>query len=282
MADEVTEEATEDAVTEATETPKEDVATEVSAGDWRAAFKDESVRKEAEKSTDPDHFGKRILDLRKQMSNAIVKPGKDATEEQIAAYRTAMEVPESIDGYEFPEVEGDNAEVLQAEHKAWAEKFHQLNIPAPAAKELVAMASEIKAQVAEAELEADKKFAAESETALKEIWGGDYDKNSKLANRAGEQVFGDDFEDARTIQMSDGRFLMDHPVMMKMLAEIGREMGEGSLGVVSEGDRDTLQEQAQELRKKAEEASANGDRALANKYSEQEREIYARLEKKAA
>ena len=288
MAEEVTEDtAVEETNGEATETTTETITetptkTTKEAEDWRAVFKDEAVRKEAEKSTDPDHFGKRVLDLRKQLSGAIVKPGKDATEEQVAAYRKAMEVPDSADGYEFPSVEGENAEAMQAEHKAWAEAFHNLDIPAPAAKQLVNMATQIREQTAIAEVEADKAFAAESEAALRDAWKGDFDKNVKIANRAGEKVFGDDFDMARTIQMKDGRFLMDHPVMMKMLAEIGLEMGEGSLGVVPEGERDTLEEQAQEFRKKADEAQAEGNRKKANEYSEKEREIYARLNKTAA
>lgn len=283
MADETTtgEETAADETTTETATETTEQTTETTEN-WRDVFKDEDVRKEAERSTDPDAFGKRVLDMRKQLSSAIVKPGKDATDDQIATYRKAMDIPDSTDGYEFPEVEGEGAEAAQAEHKAWADKFHNLGIPTPAAKELVAMATEIRKQSQDAELAADKKFADETEAALNKAWGADAEKNKKLANRAGEQVFGDDFDTAREIQTKDGRFIMDHPVMMKMLASIGREMGEGTLGVVTDGERDTIQEQITEVRAKAEKAHADGNRDLANKLSEKERELISRLGKKAA
>lgn len=247
--------------------------------DWRGVFKDEAVRKEAEKSTDPDHFGKRLLEMRKQLSSAIVKPGKDATEEQIAAYRKAMEVPDAIDGYEFPETED---EAVKAEHSAWAEKFHALNIPAPAAKELIGMASQIREETQAALAKADKEFVEAAVAENKAKWGQDYEKNVKGASRAAERVLGEDFEAARQIQTSDGNFVLDHPVMVRAFASIFREMGEGTLGAVTEGDRESLQEQAKDYREKAEKAHKEGDRAKANMYSEKEREIYARLNPKAA
>jgi hypothetical protein len=66
--------------------------------------------------------------------------------------------------------------------------------------------------------------------------------------------------------------------MVKMFAKLGREMGEGALGsVATEGEKDTLMEQANSYREKRVDAYAKGNHAEARKWDEKERLILDKL-----
>jgi hypothetical protein len=208
--------------------------------------------------------------MRKKLSNAIVRPGKEAKDEEVAAYRKALGVPESKDDYlkVFPApAEGETleAEVLASRGK-WAERFHAANIPAEAAKGLIAAVMEDAAAQQAAEVAADKRYAEEGDAALKVLWPGDeYKKNDTFANRAAEKIFGEDFDAVRKIEDKAGRFVLDNPIFKKALAMIGREMGEGTLGpVVSDTERETMDGQVRDIQKQIDEAQAKGDSTRAN------------------
>lgn len=252
-------------------------------GDWRDAIKDPEARKLAEDSTDPEHLAKRALDMRKKLANAIVKPGKDAPEEEVAAYRKALGVPDSPDKYEWPDLpEGQEVtDEVKASREAWAQRFHELNVPADTAKQLAEQINEDIAKAQQAQVEADKQFAEQQAEALRSEWGADYDKNKTFANRAASTLAeraGVNLEDLRHIETKDGRFLMDRADMLKLFATVGREMGEGSLGgVATESERDAVETEIRQLREKQDEAQKRGDSKEANRLYQKEQEAIARL-----
>ena len=63
--------------------------------DWREFIEGEDGQKYAERFTDLNSLVSGSIDMRKQLSSAIVPPGKDASDEQIAAYRKAIGIPRS-------------------------------------------------------------------------------------------------------------------------------------------------------------------------------------------
>jgi hypothetical protein len=121
-------------------------------------------------------------------------------------------------------------------------------------------------------MEMDDTYSKQSEEAMRKEWAEDYDKNLIFAAKASEALLGDDFEEARHIETSDGRFILDNPILVRMFAKLGRDMGEGALGsVATEGEKDTLMEQANTYRDKRKDAYAKGNHAEARKWDEKER-----------
>lgn len=249
--------------------------------DWRAGITDPDARKLADSSTDLNHFAQRTLEMRQKLSSAILRPGKNAKPEEVAAYRKALEIPEEPSGYEFPDLpEGmELTDEVKLSRDVWGQRFHELGIPAPAAKELARLVNEDAAEYQKMQVEADKKFAADAEADLKKEWPGEeYAKNREFVNRAVAQFGGDDLDDLRQLELKNGRFLFDDPRMMKLMARVGREMDEGSMGdVLSGNERDSLETQVRELREKQSEAKDKGDNRLADKLYQQEQEILKKM-----
>lgn len=262
--------------------PAPDPASEPAA-DWRTQIEDEKLRDHAGRFASLTDLVKGNLDLRSERdrlkSTALVVPGKDADEETVKAFRTKLGVPESPDGYEFPAPpEGQElTEVEKQSQQQWAQRFHELGVPKDAASKLVeAWRTDIN-QVSESVAEADKQFASETEKVLKQEWGGDFEKNKAIAAAVGPDLFGDDWQNMKEATTRDGRLLLDSPAMLRMLARVGREMQEGSMGAITEDARATLEDQANEARTKRGEALARGDRDTARRWDEKERELLGKM-----
>lgn len=264
---------TTDTTTQATE-PAADVT-------WRESIKDEEVRKHSERFDSIDSLARGNLELRKKLSGAITLPGKDASEEDIASFRKAIGVPQTADEYELEgiEINDDTPDYVKDNLAKWKSTFHENNITPKAVGEL----QKVMVEIAEAEkarqVEADKTFASESEAALKAEWPGDeYQKNMTIANRAAEKLFGDDFEGMRSLETKSGKLVLDHPALARVFAKIGREMDEGSLGPVPEGERESVKSQIETVRAKKEEAMQKGNMQTVRSLDEQERKLWAKLD----
>lgn len=250
--------------------------------DWRAEIKDDDAKKFAESSTDVNHLVKRALDMRSKLSNAIVRPSKNATPEEVASYRKALGIPEKPDDYEFPELSKEQlTDEVKASRAEWAKRFHELGIPKEAAKTLTNLVNADAEKFMQSQVEADKVFAKKQEEALRQEWKGeDYDKNKTLANRAFTEIAnraGLKLDDLTKIETKDGRFLMDRAEMVKLFAVLGREMAEGNLGpALSEAEADTLDDQIRDIRKQQSEAQSSGDSKRANLLYQREQALIAK------
>lgn len=247
------------------------------ADDWRAPIKDEKLRDHAGRFTSLDALVEANLNYRKDFSKAIMPLTEDSTDEQVAAYRKATGVPETVDGYEFSVPEGHElTDADKAFQASAAEMFHKFNISAETAKGLNEWWNEATAATMQAQIDADKQYADETEAALKKEWPGEeFKRNKAFADHAAARVFGDEFDEVRNIETKDGRFILDHPAFVKMLAQYGREMQEGRLGdVMTESARNDLQGQIDDLDKKIDKARSEGDREKANELYIQQQELY--------
>tara|TARA_R110000744_G_scaffold324456_2_gene430260 strand:- start:497 stop:1408 length:912 start_codon:yes stop_codon:yes gene_type:complete len=252
---------------------EEDIST------WRDLIQDTKLAKHAERFTDLDALVKANIDSRKQLSKAVVRPGEDADEETWTAYREATGVPQDVDGYEFPLPEGvDRTDQMMDGEDKWSNIFLDNNVPKATADALVSeFRGELEA-MQQAKMAADQDFTLRSQEALKQEWAEDYDKNLIFAARASEKAFGKSFEDARFMETSDGNFMLDHPLMVRMFAQLGREMGEGSLGgVATAGERESLNEQAQGFRDKRNAAMAKNLHAEAKRWDQKELAVLEKL-----
>lgn len=122
-------------------------------------------------------------------ANAVVIPGEKSTPEEVAAFRKALGVPESAEGYQLkPEQLPEGLSWDDELAKGFAEIAHKHHIPPAAMKELTdrfvaseAAKLEVYAQQAEAEL------ATGRQTLVKEF-GGAYQANIQLATRMANTV----------------------------------------------------------------------------------------------
>lgn len=248
--------------------------------DWRSDLP-EDLRKTAERFNSKADAVRAIESFRKRESQVRV-PGKNATEEEIAAYRKAVGIPEKPEGYEFGDLQDgkDLTDDIKASRKEWGKRFHDLGIPKDAAKALSKMVSDDQQKYLAAQVEADKEFSKAQEDALRGEWKGDFDKNKTLANRAFKEVAeraGLSLDDLRKIETKDGRFLMDRAEVVKLFSIIGREMAEGSLGPsLTDGERENLEDQIRDTRKQISEAQGEGDSKRANRLYQKEQALIAK------
>lgn len=284
MAEETTEttETTESTESEKTATEikaeeksnGEDKITEATDADaWRTLVTDADAKKEAERTTDLNAGFKRIAELRTQLSSAITPLGKKPSDEQVTAYRKATGVPETAEGYKFEVPEGHDLTDADTAFQSWAgATFHANLLSADQAKGLNAAWNEFAAATQQAQIDADKAYADETEDALKKDWPGkEFEVNKGIADRTATKLFGDDIDNVREIETKDGRFILDHPALVRVFAKIGREMQEGGLGpVLTDSDRDSVQDKIDDLGKQISKAKVDGDTDKANRlYQEQ-------------
>lgn len=247
------------------------------ADDWRASIQDADLQKHAERFTSVKDLTRAHMDLRKELSTAIAPLGKKPTDEQIETYRKVTGVPKTAEGYKFPDLlDGELTDEIKASRTTWAERFHTLNVPGDVAAKLVAFVGEDGAAALTAQIDEDKAYAKETETALKVEWPGkEFKINQKFADTGLRYLLKADVEEAKTIEMKSDRFLLDHPLLLKAFAQLGREVDEGKLGgTMTEGDLDALDTQIDDLEKKIDQATAENDGEKANKLYQEQQELY--------
>jgi hypothetical protein len=270
------------------ETPKESpkeapkaAPKEAAADDWGPDLP-EDLRKTAERFTSKADALRAIVALQKREGHVRV-PGKNATEEEISAYRKAVGIPEKAEEYEFSDLpEGqDLNDEIKTSRQEWGKRFHELSIPKESAKALSKMVSDDQQKYLAAQVEADKAFAKAQEEALRNEWKGpEFEKNKTLANRAFAEVAnraGLKIEDLTKIETKDGRFLLDRAEIVKLFSIIGREMDEGTLGpTLTESERETLGDQIRDVRKQIADAQSDGDSRRANQLYQKEQNLIAK------
>ena len=278
--------ATEETTTEETateETAQEQITEEQTASDfnWRQGLSDPDQIKQAERYASNADVVQATIDMRKKLGSSVNIPNEKSDDTEWITYRKNMGIPDTPEEYKYEGLTVDDK--MSQEQKAGLEKwnkiFHDENISIKGAQRLMnEFRTDMGAQL-ESQMEADKKYSAETDANLRSLWGTDYDKNKEYANRAATDLFGEDFESAKGIEMKDGRFLLDNPLISKVFATVGREMGEGRLGdVLSDNEVETLEESADSYRDKKRIALAEGNNKEASKWDKKEFEILKRLD----
>ncbi len=251
---------------------------EPTEADWRSTLPDD-LKKHAERFNSVEDLVKANVDSRQKLSKAIVPPGKDAEPEEVEAYRKLIGVPAKAEGYKFEMLEGaEPTEADKAFQGAMAEAFHELNITNEQAKGLNAVWNEMTEAAQEAQAEADKKFAEESEATLRREWGADWDTNKTHAERAAAQMFGEEgLEDFRRLETKDGRFVADYPLLLRALASMGREMAEGGLvPPMSKDQAEQFEDELKGLREQIQKAKAEGDHEKADRLYQKELQMISK------
>lgn len=217
--------------------------------DWRTRMggDDKDALKALDRYKSPLDVAKALREAQKKISSGQMKPTlpKDATEEDIAAFRKELGVPEKPDGYleALP-----NGLVIGEEDKQIADAFlaaaHAANMP----PEFVGTALDWyyktqETQIAETAT-ADKAFRVASEDELRGEWGGEYRSNLNAVKNFldAAPVVGKDESGAditlgdllRGSRAPDGRMLGDHPAFLRWVADMANK--ENPAGFVAPAD----------------------------------------------
>lgn len=252
------------------------------APEWRAGIEDEKLRDFAGRFTTPVDAVKVAFDLRQKLGKAIMRPGKDATDEERAAFHKALGVPEKPDGYKYKRPEDLGVELTDRDGEretAFLELAHAQGFtPGQAAATLDFLYHDMDEENT-GMVKALTAGREKAEAELKKEWGEEYKANAEYAHRAATAYGGDEFLQFATDTEVDGVQLSNHPAVVKTFAAIGRRMGEHGIPLpMGDGERQTAEEQVKDIRAKKDAAMARGDQKEAQRLDQAERALYAKLD----
>lgn len=167
-----------------------DKTADADAADWRArmAGDDAELSKFLGKYHSEQAALKGFRDTYGQLrSGKFIKPlGEDPKDEEVAAYRKAIGVPESVDDYakDLPDglVLGDDDLKGQGGIERYLKVMHDANVPKGAAAALIGEFMKDKEELAATMADAEKAAKQASEDALREEWGSDYRRNLNIVD----------------------------------------------------------------------------------------------------
>jgi hypothetical protein len=156
--------------------------------DWRdrLAGEDAKFRKRLDRFADPGALAKSYTQLETKLSSGQMKPaapGKDATAEDVAAWRKDAGIPETPEGY----LEHlDKGLVIGEDDKAAIGEFlkdmHAANADPAAVKQAVGWYYKNFESIQAEQAQKDDAVRQESEEALRAEWGADYRRNVNIIN----------------------------------------------------------------------------------------------------
>ena len=184
-------------------------------------FADEDVKKFAARYTTPEEMAKAGFGLRQQLSTAITPLPENPSPEQVAEHRHKMGVPDKPEGYELAAGEGKEADANFV--GAMSGLFHEASVTTEQAKILNAGWNKYEEAIVAAQKTADEEFANEGEANLRAEWGEGYDRNKAAATQFAnnEAIWGKDIDAAKQLELANGRFLLDHPVILRAFSRAG-------------------------------------------------------------
>jgi hypothetical protein len=209
---------------------------------------------------------KSVPDLVKALGNAnaligkkLGVPSEQSTPEEVAAFRKAMGVPESLEEYKFaPDALPEGMTWSDEMAKPYAEIAYKHSIPPSAMKELVAQHAKTEMFKLEAIQATYEKQRTEAVQALQKEWGGEFTKNIGLAKQAAKLAG----VDANSHGFSDPEVVRGFVRMAAMMSEdkVGRSMGSADFMTGSARAKDIM---------------SNPDNAWHKRYMEGDREAAA-------
>ena len=206
-----------------------------------------------------DHMAKTVG--AKQVVNGLQVPGENATAEELNAFYAQLGRPESADKYALPEDltfhEGIDA---AAEKQSLADVSFKLGLTNKQAAELAKIYAEKQNETFK---ESETKIRQKFDEAVLSAFGQDYKANLGLAKRAAKA-----YDIATTL---DNEQLSTNPTVLKILAELGKHVGEDSFEGGSSESKETQLEEALRIQKSPE--YINGDKVARRKV----REIYQKV-----
>ena len=147
---------------------------------------------------------------------------KNATAEQITAWRAENGIPETPAQYDLGDVKVASEDKPMVD--SFLAKLHTANAPAGVAKEAVKWYQDETAKRTDARLARDKEIASASEDKLRAEWGNEYRQNINMVNGLLETVPADVRELFKGGRLADGTPIMSAPGVLKALVAWSRQI----------------------------------------------------------
>lgn len=211
-----------------TETPV--IKETVFGDDWREKLSakddgsvDDDLIKKLSRYNTPKDAAKALAEAQKKISEGIKKPlAKDATAEQVTAWRKENGIPEEYTGYDL-NIEGV---AIGEQDKPLIDTFlsrmHSKNATPELVKEAVAAYYEVQQQILDDTAVKDDTAQKQSEDVLRQEWGVEYRPNLHLASNllagAPEGLSGN----LMTARMPDGSIVGNNPDVLRWLSSLAR------------------------------------------------------------
>lgn len=286
MADEEVQEAPAEeqaAVPEADTALTQEAPAAAEATNWRDTL-DPDLKEWANKFDSPATALKSYRELEKRMGRSVTIPGKDATPEEVQAFRKkALGVPDAPTDYklelpDFVPEEVRNDPLSDPLLKEFVETSHANGkSPAQVQADINLFYKAIAASKEQA-VQEQQRLVQKADEELTREWGSDKDANLTFARRAIKQFDADGrFSGFLAEAEIGGVKAGNHPEFVRLFAKVGRMLAEDSVQLEpTESEAQAINEQATKLRRQRDDAMRRGDRATALKLDEQERALYAR------
>jgi hypothetical protein len=198
------------------------------AADWRLriAGDDRDFARQLERYATEADFGRAHVSLRSKLSSGEYRhaPGKDATPEDLAAWRADMGLPSSADDY-MADLALPDGTVLGEADRAIMLKFAGAafdgNIDKPAFARMASRYYELQDEARAAREASDAEFQEQAEEVLREAWKGPEFKRNKNAIENMLTKWPEGLaENFLAGRMADGSRIGDNPVLAQVLAKI--------------------------------------------------------------
>jgi len=194
----------------------------VESVDWSAAEGYEPSDKIKEFKS-PALLAKSYDELRKDNSSKIRIPGESANEDEKKAFKSSLmehmgiKVPESPDGYSFKA--GEDMEQYFPDLADQMKMFHEAGLSDDAVSLVMTKQSEAIKTMLEGMKDKQAEIAKESEAALKEKWGNEYDDRLASVNKLKDR-FPDAIGDLSVVGLANSQHVLE------MLDEVARSISE--------------------------------------------------------
>lgn len=174
---------------------------------------------------------KDYADLTVKSKDLLAIPGEDATDEDRAAFYAKLGRPEAAEQYELKTPEG----LQEGLHDEAVENaFKQLAFESGLSGDQASKLHGWYWNLVKSGQEQSQQATEKAIDSLKDEWKGDaFKENTELAVRAFKQFGGDEAQKFIEETRVGGVSLGDHPMFLKIFAEIGKKIGDDTMG----GDR---------------------------------------------
>lgn len=176
--------------------------------------------------TDPVSLAKSYVHAQRMIgADKIPLPGKSATDDEWRQVYKRLGAPDSAKGYDF-KVSPDA--MRDTEIEAFRAAAFEAGLNGKQAGRIAQFLEGTVTQSRTAMEEGLQAVRQEGEQELRREWGQAFDQQVQLAHKAAVTFLGNtDLLD--TVELADGRLLGDHPAIVKMFANLAKEIGEDNL-----------------------------------------------------
>lgn len=216
-------------VAAAVETKTEEQVAGPWGDDWRQkiAGDDEKALKRLDRFSSPKELFNSYRAMEQKMSTGETKPSlsENPTDEEVAAFRKANNIPEKPEGYY--DLFG-NGLVVGEEDRPITDMFladmHAKNRPPEFVADAIEWYQKEIGARRDALAEEDARFSKATEDELRAEWGSDYRPNENAIEALLDTMPGDLAKNLRGARLADGSPMMGNPDGRRWLAHIAREI----------------------------------------------------------